>query len=51
MIRWKRSRSLLIWDAALGTLTERERLVLKMLFGIGRNEMTAEEGPIVKSDA
>ena len=30
-------------DAALGTLTERERLVLKMLFGIGRNEMTAEE--------
>ena len=30
-------------DAALGILTEREQLVLKMLFGIGRNEMTAEE--------
>lgn len=30
-------------DAALRVLTERERLVLQMLFGIGRNEMTAEE--------
>ena len=30
-------------DAALKTLTDRERQVLKMLFGIGRNEMTAEE--------
>ena len=30
-------------DAALSTLSERERQVLKMLFGIGRNEMTAEE--------
>lgn len=30
-------------EAALGTLSERERQVLKMLFGIGRNEMTAEE--------
>ena len=30
-------------DAALATLTDRERQVLKMLFGIGRNEMTAEE--------
>jgi RNA polymerase primary sigma factor len=30
-------------DAALSTLSDREREVLKMLFGIGRNEMTAEE--------
>ena len=30
-------------DAALKTLSDRERQVLKMLFGIGRNEMTAEE--------
>lgn len=30
-------------DAALSILSEREQLVLKMLFGIGRNEMTAEE--------
>lgn len=30
-------------EAALATLSERERQVLKMLFGIGRNEMTAEE--------
>lgn len=30
-------------DAALAVLNERERTVLKMLFGIGRNEMTAEE--------
>lgn len=30
-------------DAALSMLSERERQVLKMLFGIGRNEMTAEE--------
>ena len=30
-------------EAALSTLSERERQVLKMLFGIGRNEMTAEE--------
>ena len=30
-------------EAALGTLSDRERQVLKMLFGIGRNEMTAEE--------
>lgn len=30
-------------EAALATLTDRERQVLKMLFGIGRNEMTAEE--------
>ena len=30
-------------DAALSTLTDREKQVLKMLFGIGRNEMTAEE--------
>ena len=30
-------------EAALATLTDRENLVLKMLFGIGRNEMTAEE--------
>lgn len=30
-------------DAALKTLFDRERQVLKMLFGIGRNEMTAEE--------
>ena len=30
-------------DAALTTLSDRERQVLKMLFGIGRNEMTAEE--------
>ena len=30
-------------DSALSTLSERERQVLKMLFGIGRNEMTAEE--------
>ena len=30
-------------DAALHTLSDRERQVLKMLFGIGRNEMTAEE--------
>ena len=32
------------WDAALGTLSDRERQVLKMLFGIGCNEMTADEG-------
>ena len=30
-------------DTALQVLTDRERLVLKMLFGIGRAEMTAEE--------
>ncbi|MCI6643686.1 MAG: RNA polymerase sigma factor RpoD/SigA [Alloprevotella sp.] len=30
-------------ESALSTLTERESQVLKMLFGIGRNEMTAEE--------
>ena len=30
-------------EAALAVLNERERTVLKMLFGIGRNEMTAEE--------
>ena len=30
-------------DSALKTLSDRERQVLKMLFGIGRNEMTAEE--------
>jgi RNA polymerase primary sigma factor len=30
-------------EAALAVLTERERTVLKMHFGIGRNEMTAEE--------
>ncbi len=30
-------------DSALSILTDREQLVLKMLFGIGRNEMTAEE--------
>lgn len=30
-------------EAALTILTDRERQVLKMLFGIGRNEMTAEE--------
>ena len=30
-------------DAALSTLSEREQQVLKMLFGIGCNEMTAEE--------
>lgn len=30
-------------DAALSTLSEREQTVLKMLFGIGCNEMTAEE--------
>lgn len=30
-------------EAALSTLTEREQTVLKMLFGIGCNEMTAEE--------
>ncbi len=30
-------------NAALGTLTEREQAVLKMLFGISCNEMTAEE--------
>ena len=30
-------------EAALSTLSDRERLVLKMLFGIGRHEMTAEE--------
>ena len=30
-------------ESALATLSERERQVLKMLFGIGRNEMTAEE--------
>ena len=30
-------------NAALGTLSEREQTVLKMLFGIGCNEMTAEE--------
>lgn len=30
-------------EAALAALSERERQVLKMLFGIGRNEMTAEE--------
>ena len=30
-------------DSALSILSEREQLVLKMLFGIGRNEMTAEE--------
>ncbi len=30
-------------ESALSTLNERERQVLKMLFGIGRNEMTAEE--------
>lgn len=30
-------------DAALKSLNDRERQVLKMLFGIGRNEMTAEE--------
>ena len=31
-------------DAALGTLSDRERQVLKMLVGIGCNEMTADEG-------
>ena len=31
-------------DAALGTLFDRERQVLKMLFGIGCNEMTVDEG-------
>ena len=31
-------------DAALCTLSDRERQVLKMLFGIGCNEMTADEG-------
>ena len=31
-------------DAALGTLSDRERQALKMLFGIGCNEMTADEG-------
>ena len=31
-------------DAALVTLSDRERQVLKMLFGIGCNEMTADEG-------
>ena len=31
-------------DAALGTLSDRERQMLKMLFGIGCNEMTADEG-------
>ncbi len=31
-------------NAALGTLSDRERQVLKMLFGIGCNEMTADEG-------
>ncbi len=30
-------------ETALTVLTDRERQVLKMLFGIGRNEMTAEE--------
>ncbi len=30
-------------DSALSMLSERERVVLKMLFGIGRTEMTAEE--------
>lgn len=30
-------------EAALTALSDRERQVLKMLFGIGRNEMTAEE--------
>ena len=30
-------------EAALSTLSEREQQVLKMLFGIGCNEMTAEE--------
>lgn len=30
-------------DAALKSLNDRERQVLKMLFGIGRSEMTAEE--------
>ena len=30
-------------DTALKSLNDRERQVLKMLFGIGRNEMTAEE--------
>lgn len=30
-------------NSALGTLSEREQTVLKMLFGIGCNEMTAEE--------
>ena len=30
-------------EAALRVLSDRERQVLKMLFGIGRNEMTAEE--------
>lgn len=30
-------------NAALSTLSEREQTVLKMLFGIGCNEMTAEE--------
>ena len=30
-------------EAALAVLNGRERMVLKMLFGIGRNEMTAEE--------
>ena len=30
-------------DSDLSILSERELLVLKMLFGIGRNEMTAEE--------
>ena len=30
-------------NAALKSLNDRERQVLKMLFGIGRNEMTAEE--------
>ena len=30
-------------EAALSRLGEREAQVLKMLFGIGRNEMTAEE--------
>lgn len=30
-------------DAALKVLSERERVVLKMLFGINQAEMTAEE--------
>ena len=30
-------------EAALSTLSEREQQVLKMLFGIGCNEMPAEE--------
>ena len=30
-------------NSALSILTEREQIVLKMLFGIGRHEMTAEE--------